>query len=199
MSKTVEARLTSNKGFTLVELLIVVAIIGVLASQGVPAYKRMIQKSKKGEAQVMLGNIWTAESAFFSEYGIYGNNLFRMGAAMEGTNFIYSAGFVGTSCDNNSGGFRPTTNTAPSIPPAYLDASETANPNFWKIGRISQAVCSPATEMADGATTFAASATGYIRGGAPATMNSCGGGVTNCDVWTLDSNRNVANASDGIN
>ena len=36
-----------KSGFTLVELLIVVAIIGVLASQGVPAYKRMIQKSRK--------------------------------------------------------------------------------------------------------------------------------------------------------
>ena len=61
--------LLKSQGFTLVELLIVVAIIGVLASQGVPAYRRMIMKSRKGEAQIMLGNIATAESAFFSEYG----------------------------------------------------------------------------------------------------------------------------------
>ncbi|NQW45471.1 MAG: prepilin-type N-terminal cleavage/methylation domain-containing protein, partial [Deltaproteobacteria bacterium] len=84
--------LLKSQGFTLVELLIVVAIIGVLASQGVPAYRRMIMKSRKGEAQIMLGNIATAESAFFSEYGSYGDHLDRMGATMEGAQFVYAAG-----------------------------------------------------------------------------------------------------------
>ncbi len=84
--------LLKSQGFTLVELLIVVAIIGVLASQGVPAYRRMIMKSRKGEAQIMLGNIATAESAFFSEYGSYGSHLARMGAIMEGIQFVYAGG-----------------------------------------------------------------------------------------------------------
>jgi len=93
MSYSVKKYVGSNQGFTLVELLIVVAIIGVLASQGVPAYRRMIQKSRKGEAQVMLGNIATAESGFFSEYGEYTDNIARAGAQTEGQTFNYAAGF----------------------------------------------------------------------------------------------------------
>lgn len=196
MSKTIEARLTSNKGFTLVELLIVVAIIGVLASQGVPAYKRMIQKSKKGEAQVMLGNIWTAESAFFSEYGMYGNNLFRMGAAMEGSNFIYVAGFVSSSCGGSPNSIVPTTTNAPSLPVQY--SSDTGT--YFKIGRVGQTICAPVTNaMGEAPTTFSATATGYIRGGSMDTMNACGTGVSNCDVWTMNNDRTIANATDGIN
>lgn len=98
MQSKLRNSLASTKGFTLVELLIVVAIIGVLASQGVPAYKRMIQKSRKGEAQMLLGNIATAESAFFSEYGQYSNHIARLGAMAEGTNFVYAAGFPTGVC-----------------------------------------------------------------------------------------------------
>ena len=62
-------RRSKQTGFTLVELLIVVAIIGVLSTIGVPTFKRMIQKSKKSEAKVNLGGLYTAEQAFFAEKG----------------------------------------------------------------------------------------------------------------------------------
>ncbi|MBY0370262.1 prepilin-type N-terminal cleavage/methylation domain-containing protein, partial [bacterium] len=73
-----------RRGFTLVELLIVVAIIGVLSTIGVPTFKRMIQKSKKAEAKVGLGGLYTTEAAFFAEYNGYGNNLAKMGYAIDG-------------------------------------------------------------------------------------------------------------------
>lgn len=103
MQSKLRNSLASTKGFTLVELLIVVAIIGVLASQGVPAYKRMIQKSRKGEAQMLLGNIATAESGFFSEYGVYSNHVARLGAMAEGTSFTYAAGFPNNACAQTAG------------------------------------------------------------------------------------------------
>jgi type IV pilus assembly protein PilA len=99
-------RRSNQKGFTLVELLIVVAIIGVLSTIGVPTFRRMIQKSKKSEAKVNLGGIYTAEAAFQSEYNTFGNHLARMGYEMDGSNpttgvnanSIYRVGFFTGAC-----------------------------------------------------------------------------------------------------
>ena len=139
--------LLKSQGFTLVELLIVVAIIGVLASQGVPAYRRMIQKSRKGEAQIMLGNIATAESAFFSEYGSYGNHIARMGAMMEGTNFIYAAGVnVKDNCVVITTNYYPTATNVPALlsNPQYQTLLGSGN----MIGRLAQVIAIPAVPPA---------------------------------------------------
>lgn len=95
-----KARPLGRKGFTLVELLIVVAIIGVLSTIGVPTFRRMIQKSKKSEAKVNLGGIYTAQQAFVAEYGTFGNNLNRMGYETDGKpdQMTYVVGFFSASC-----------------------------------------------------------------------------------------------------
>lgn len=68
-----------SRGFTLVELLIVVAIIGVLSTIAVPAYRRMVQKAKQVEAKLNLAGLYQVESAFFAEIGAYGNHITAMG------------------------------------------------------------------------------------------------------------------------
>jgi len=50
----------SNAGFTLVELLVVVLIIGILASVGVPQYFKAVEKSRVAEAKSMLGALGQA-------------------------------------------------------------------------------------------------------------------------------------------
>ena len=69
----------NESGFSLIELLITVVIIGVLAAMGVPQYRKMVSKSRSAEAKVMLGAIFTAEQATLAEYGTYGNNIKAMG------------------------------------------------------------------------------------------------------------------------
>ncbi len=59
------------RGFTLIELMIVVVIIGVLASLAIYAVKNYIQKSKMGEAREVVGNIMAAQEAYFDEVGSY--------------------------------------------------------------------------------------------------------------------------------
>ncbi len=61
----------SNKGFTLIELMIVVVIIAVLAALAIPRYMRAATKSKQSEAREVLKQIYTMERAYFIEHETY--------------------------------------------------------------------------------------------------------------------------------
>jgi len=65
--------LRSKKGFTLIELMIVVAIIGILAAIAIPNFLRFQAKSKQSEAKTNLGGIFTAQTAYLSEWNRYGS------------------------------------------------------------------------------------------------------------------------------
>src|SRR5690554_6976367 len=54
-----------EKGFTLIELMIVVAIIGVLAAVAIPAYVNFTRKAKTAEASNNLGAIYQGARAYF--------------------------------------------------------------------------------------------------------------------------------------
>jgi type IV pilus assembly protein PilA len=62
---------TSEKGFTLIELMIVVAIIGILAAIAIPNFIRFQLKSKSSEGKVNLAAIRTAEESYMAEFGAY--------------------------------------------------------------------------------------------------------------------------------
>jgi type IV pilus assembly protein PilA len=74
-----------TKGFTLIELMIVVAIIGILAAIAVPNFLRYQAKSRQAEAKSNLGAIYTALEAFRAEYGSYTTDLAVMGWFPAGT------------------------------------------------------------------------------------------------------------------
>lgn len=65
-------RLTKKqKGFTLIELMIVVAIIGILAAVAIPQFANYQRKSKTSEAKINLAAIATSEIAYNAENDIY--------------------------------------------------------------------------------------------------------------------------------
>jgi type IV pilus assembly protein PilA len=65
--------LKGKKGFTLIELMIVVAIIGILAAIAIPNFLKFQAKSKMSEAKTNLGAIYTGQLSFFGEQNSYGD------------------------------------------------------------------------------------------------------------------------------
>jgi type IV pilus assembly protein PilE len=50
----IRGKTASNKGFTLIEVMIVVAIVGILAAVAYPSYQDHVRKSRRAEAQSAL-------------------------------------------------------------------------------------------------------------------------------------------------
>jgi type IV pilus assembly protein PilA len=62
---------TRNGGFTLIELMIVVAIIGILAAIAIPNFLRFQLRSRVGEGKTNIAAIRTAEESYAAEYATY--------------------------------------------------------------------------------------------------------------------------------
>jgi type IV pilus assembly protein PilA len=65
------SKLRKAEGFTLIELMIVVAIIGILAAIAIPNFIRFQLRSRAGEGKINLAAIRTAEESYIAEFGRY--------------------------------------------------------------------------------------------------------------------------------
>ncbi len=61
----------ASSGFSLVELMVVILIIGVLAAVAVPIYRDYIQRAIRAEGEAALGSIRTQVRAYYAEWGEY--------------------------------------------------------------------------------------------------------------------------------
>ena len=62
---------TKMKGFTLVELVIVIAIVIILSVVSVPIYTGYTRSAKMAEGYALLGTILSAQKAYYSQYGMF--------------------------------------------------------------------------------------------------------------------------------
>jgi type IV pilus assembly protein PilA len=97
--------LRRQEGFTLVELMVVVAIIGLLSAVAIPNFQKYQARSKTSEAKLQLAAIYTAEQSFYSDYNVYHTCLKYMGydPSEEKNSRYYTVGFqTGAAMDANA-------------------------------------------------------------------------------------------------
>lgn len=140
--KTFFKALKRQDGFTLVELMVVVAIIGLLSAVAVPNFKKYQSKAKVAEAKLQLSALYTAEASFFSDYNIYSNCLTYMGfdPGPELMNRYFAVGF-GLAANINTSAYAaaqnsglqtadcPATNAVGGASPT--SATNSANTTTW--------------------------------------------------------------------
>ncbi len=69
----------NESGFSLVELMIVVGIIGVLAALALPKMQVFMAKAKQSEMKTLLSHIYTLEQSYFAEQDTYSNSVTEIG------------------------------------------------------------------------------------------------------------------------
>jgi type IV pilus assembly protein PilA len=92
-----------RSGFSLIELMVVVAIMAFLAMIAVPNFNRFLAKAKRAEAYMNLSSIYAAEKAYWAEHGTYSdvlNGEGGIGWKPEGKTY-YTYGFAGADGRNN--------------------------------------------------------------------------------------------------
>lgn len=76
MSRTTETG--ARKGFTLVELAVVIVIIGVLAAFGVPRFLKSVERSKAAEAFQYLSAVRAAQERYVAKEGVYADDVTKL-------------------------------------------------------------------------------------------------------------------------
>ncbi len=89
--------LSNNKGFSLIELMVVVAIIAILSTIAIPSYQVFQAKARQKEGFALLGGYFQAAQAARTEYNFFPGNFVATGFAPVGTlNYHLAAADSGT-------------------------------------------------------------------------------------------------------
>lgn len=73
-----KANLMTYKGFTMLELLMVIVVVGLLASLAIPQYQGFVEKAKVAEAISIARSIMSAQEVYRIETGGYADSLVRL-------------------------------------------------------------------------------------------------------------------------
>lgn len=104
-------------GFTLLELIIVVIVIGILASLGLPRYIRLTEKGRTTEAKNLLSSIRDAQIRYATQWGAYTTNMSALDVNLQAKYYAYAAVTNGTNLsDPNIMVATATRNTSVEMP-----------------------------------------------------------------------------------
>ena len=183
----IQQRRFNIKAFSMIELMVVVAIIGVLAAIGIPEYSKFQAKARQSEAKLSLAALFTAEESFRQHWNQFSVDLVNVGFGVQGTRLRYVTGFqvTGAGCTGYA--------TAGGEPPEAFTAANTwsdgANVNTssatWALGTQTK-------PTGAGSTCTTGSFTG-VAYGTPAT-SGVDPGPTAGDTWLIDERKLIRNS-----
>ena len=186
---------TMQLGFSLVELMVVVAIIGVLATIAIPRVNKFIAKSRQSEAQINLSSIYTFNKNFYLEYQGYTSSFRAMGYLPEG-NLRYNIGFSGAAAGPSN--YTALTGQDYAAPIDSLADCPTngSNPRCRTLNGANNApppailgtVGGQSTVVAAPFSTFTAASLACL---VVSTTSTCVG--TNYDTWSINQDKNLRN------
>ena len=126
-----------RKGFTLLELIIVIIILGVLATLGFTQYVKVVEKGRSAEAKAILGDIRTGQMAYHLEHNAFAASLadLPVSAPTVATTthyFIYGAtGTTATATRLIAGGKLPTGTVAYTVTIDYQNGTFSGSAGYY--------------------------------------------------------------------
>lgn len=191
----------ARSGFTLVELMVVVAIVGILAAVAVPNYLKYQAKARQSEAKVALAAVYTVEKSFFAEQSTYWPCLSQLGYSPDSNERYYAIGFGAAGAAAVVG----------STQPAGCNTAVPAGGSLAAIAAIGTPIyCFAASKRANGGslidTTAIAAASCGGAAAATTTQNtftamgqgSISSNDTKVDTWTINNEKLLLNTVIGI-
>lgn len=195
----------SQRGFSLVELMVVVAIIGILAAIAVPSVNKYMAKARQSEAKTNLSSLYTSEKAFYAEYNTYDRRFAAVGYAPEGQ-LRYNIGFTAGSVADGTNGYNTAPPNTAFAANTYCGSGGTMTNGCTMLnGATGTAVPGiVATMCQQTGTTSGSTAAPFtcttqvstFRAGAGARIQASSGAVD--DYWSIDETKVLRNTQNGI-